>query len=105
VIIRETQNLEYYRDFRALLDVRPGSSQSAQTPLPGRHQAMPDQIQIGQRESREQARRILGQSPVTHFGKAPQTFDDVKSVFAAVKCSKNVNLGKEKCQSNPAANL
>src|SRR5665213_893643 len=48
-----------------------------------RDQSSSEHVEIGQREGREQACGVLGQSPVAHLGKAPQALDHMKGVLAA----------------------
>src|SRR6202041_2963560 len=92
--MRRQQNRGDSGDFRVVLDALAGTSQSAQTPLPGWHQAAPDQVQVGQRKGGEQARRVLGEAAVAHFSKAPEAFDDMKGVLAARSCARSAAVDR-----------
>jgi hypothetical protein len=69
-----------YAAFQAVFSLYPRSSG---VPSLRRHQSPSQQIQIRQREAREQARRILRQSPVANFAKTPQALDHVEDMFDA----------------------
>ena len=62
---------------RALCAVR----RSCRTHL--RHQAASQQVEIGQRKGRKQARGVLGQPAIADFREAPEPLDDVKGMLAA----------------------
>src|SRR5579871_3212544 len=48
-----------------------------------RQQPAPDHVEVGEREHREQTRRVLGQTAIAHLGEAPQLLDDAKGMLAA----------------------
>src|SRR5262249_19611846 len=50
---------------------------------PTRQQPPSYQVQVGQGEKRKYPCRVLGQAPVAHLGKAPQSLDDMEGVLAA----------------------
>jgi len=46
-------------------------------------QSSPQHVQVRQRKGREQPRGVLGQAPVAHLAKAPQSLDHMKGMLAA----------------------
>ncbi len=55
---------------------------SAPTRVPQWHQAPSEQVEIGQRKGDVESGGVLGQTPVTHLGEAPQALDHVEGVLA-----------------------
>ena len=46
-----------------------------------RAQAMPEQVQVGQRKEGEGLRRVLGETPIAHFAEAPEPLHDVEGML------------------------
>ena len=62
--------------------VGPGC-RSAEPPLPLTWQPVTDQVEVCQCEHREGARRVLGQTSVSHLHETPEVLDDINRMFAA----------------------